>query len=303
MKTSDDDEGDNNEDDTLSALFTCETYTEKTFDFGDIKQSLLCSRATSTDFDLTGQIVWPASIILCWYLAHHRLDLLENKTVLELGAGCGLAGFYAAKFCSHTTITDGNEVVLRLLEQNKQFLLDKEVTMEIGKPAKNKVEVKKLLWGIKDEIRAIYCNENSTSSSSSSSIPTPSIIIGADIILWPLSVLPLVHTLRWLLSFNAETSRAIISYVVRANSTTELLLEMASAYGLDIETIRTHDQFLPNPMPENLVGLEKIVFCIKIAQPIGVTFETEPEEYPGISQGDTAPNDMLFAYSTRTAAC
>ena len=278
---------DDNDGDYLSALFTCETYTEKTFDFGDIKQQLLCSRQTSTDFDLTGQIVWPASIILCWYLAHHR-DLLRDKVVLELGAGCGLAGFFAANFnIQHSTITDGNEVVLRLLEQNKQFLLNKE--FECG------IEVRKLLWGIKEEIRAIYRNENTTN------IPTPNIIIGADIILWPLSVLPLVHTLRWLLSFHAETSMAIISYVVRANSTTELLLETASAHGLAIETIRTHDQFLPNPIPENLAGLEKIVFCVKIAQPMGVSFETEPEEYT-VSDGSTAPN-MVSAYSTRTAAC
>ena len=46
-----------------------------------------------TDHDLTGQIVWPASLLLSWFI-HSKIgrDSFENETVLELGAGCGLAG-------------------------------------------------------------------------------------------------------------------------------------------------------------------------------------------------------------------
>lgn len=277
------------EENDLSSLFTCETYVEKIFDFNDIQQPLLCSSSTCTDFDLTGQIVWPASIILCWYIAHHR-HLFHDKVVIELGAGCGLGGFFATNFCQHTIITDGNDVVLRLLEQNKQFFVNKQI--ESNTPVKP-VEVKKLLWGIKEELRVIYRGPDS--------IATPNMIIGADIILWPLSVLPLVHTIRWLLSFHAETSEAIISYVVRASSTTELLLTTASAHGLNIEMIRIQDQFLPNPIPENLAGLEKIVFRVRIVQPLDVTFESEPEEYS--INGDGSVTDMVSSYSTRTAAC
>lgn len=289
------DEQSGDEDGDLSSLFTCETYVEKVFEFVNIEQPLLCSRSTCTDFDLTGQIVWPASIILCWYLAHHR-DLLREKNVLELGAGCGLGGFFAANFSAHTTITDGNDVVLRLLEQNKEFLRDRQV--QNGGPGRQ-IEIKKLLWGIKEEIRSIYGGVNA--------IPAPEVIIGADIVLWPLSVLPLVHTLRWLLSFHAHSSQAIISYVVRAHSTTELLLSTAAAHGLAVDAIRTHEQFLPNPVPENLAGLEKIVFRVRIMQPTGVSFESEPEQYPAMASdggsGSAAVDDMATTYSTRTAAC
>ena len=49
-------EEDGKEEQDLSSLFTCEKYVEKVFQFGHIRQSLLCSNMTSTDYDLTGQI-------------------------------------------------------------------------------------------------------------------------------------------------------------------------------------------------------------------------------------------------------
>jgi tRNA1(Val) A37 N6-methylase TrmN6 len=39
-----------------------------------------------------------------------RVRPMRVSSVLELGAGCGLAGFYAAKRSKQVVITDGNEV-------------------------------------------------------------------------------------------------------------------------------------------------------------------------------------------------
>ena len=44
--------------------------------------------------------------------------------------------------------------------------------------------------------------------------------VGADVILWPDYVRPLLLTVRWLLSYRAHTSACYISYVVRATATT-----------------------------------------------------------------------------------
>ncbi len=79
---SEDDGGDYN----LDSFFICEDYVEKTWTFDDVSQSLLCSGMSSTDHDLTGQIVWPASEILSWFVCKNR-HLFQDKVVLELGAG------------------------------------------------------------------------------------------------------------------------------------------------------------------------------------------------------------------------
>lgn len=43
------------------------------------------------------QIVWPASKFLAWFIMNNQ-NLFLNKRVIELGAGCGLAGFVSSYF-------------------------------------------------------------------------------------------------------------------------------------------------------------------------------------------------------------
>lgn len=80
-------------------LKTCfsSSYESQEFDFGVIKQKLLCSHAASTDHDLTGQVVWPVSAFLSCYLVAHR-DEITGKNIVELGSGAGLSGLVASQF-------------------------------------------------------------------------------------------------------------------------------------------------------------------------------------------------------------
>lgn len=49
--------------------------------------------------DVTGLALWPASIILAYWIADERLrPLFRGRRVLELGAGCGLPGIVAAAY-------------------------------------------------------------------------------------------------------------------------------------------------------------------------------------------------------------
>jgi hypothetical protein len=249
------------EDDTLEGLFVCEDYVSKTFEFDDVRCDLLCSNMSCTDHDLTGQIVWPASLQLSWFLAKHR-SAIASKTVVELGAGCGLGGFVAAQFTSKSIITDGNEIVVRLLERNKAHV--KETPLQYP----GQIEVKKLLWGLKDEVTQVVSDHG-----------VVDVLIGADVILWPLQVFPLLRTVRWFLSAKAETSVAYISYIVRAKSTTDLVHKHAKDLGLSIEVVESHT-FLPHPQPDCLAQLDKCVFCIRIAEPVGVSLDREPAEDP-----------------------
>jgi len=60
--------------------------------------------------------LWPSAECLCEALGKY---VQPNTKVLELGAGTGLVGLYAAKFYSaQVTITDGNPEAVSLIEDN-----------------------------------------------------------------------------------------------------------------------------------------------------------------------------------------
>jgi hypothetical protein len=42
------------------------SYTLKVYAVDEVEQPIMCSEAASTDYDLTGQTVWPVSIFLAW---------------------------------------------------------------------------------------------------------------------------------------------------------------------------------------------------------------------------------------------
>jgi predicted nicotinamide N-methyase len=63
------------------------------------------------------QVVWPIAEFMAWFVALSR-PLFAGKHVVELGAGCGLTGLVAAHSAAKVVLTDGNDVVLRLLQRN-----------------------------------------------------------------------------------------------------------------------------------------------------------------------------------------
>ena len=99
----------------MASLFLDEDYKELTYSFlPGMEQTVLALTSAGTDFDLTGQIVWPVSVFLAWFVATNE-PLFRAKTIVELGAGTGLGGFVSARVSAHTVLTDGNDVVLKML--------------------------------------------------------------------------------------------------------------------------------------------------------------------------------------------
>lgn len=218
----------NEQEDDLCSLFISEDYVEDVFRFGDVEQRLLCGTMGTTAYDLTGQIVWPASRILAWYITLHRQKFQEKK-VVELGAGCGLGGFVVSQFAHSVSITDGNDVVLRLLQRNQEHL------------NLSNTKIDKLLWGVRSEIDRVYADGD-----------FPNCIVGADIILWPNVLHSLLLTIRWLLllshvnsnNINNSNVQCVVSYVHRANTTWTLLLELVDTMGMDIMVVPS-ETFIP----------------------------------------------------------
>ena len=61
--------------------------------------------------------VWPASIGLCNFLQEHPL-YIERKNILELAAGLGLPGLYAAAIAKQVTITDREGEAIACIQQS-----------------------------------------------------------------------------------------------------------------------------------------------------------------------------------------
>jgi len=67
--------------------------------------------------DNTGFKVWPICEEFCSFI-HKHPKLFEGKRVVELGAGAGLPGLYAASYSSKVCITDADEEVLQIANCN-----------------------------------------------------------------------------------------------------------------------------------------------------------------------------------------
>ena len=76
-------------------------------------------KASSTDYDLTGQIIWKAADILSKYIIDEMGEsIMKGKVVLELGSGPGLCALIAQHYCSKVVLSDYQDLVMDLITMN-----------------------------------------------------------------------------------------------------------------------------------------------------------------------------------------
>ena len=153
-----------------ASLFLNEEYVSVSVPFGEVEEEgegrerfsldLLCSQAASTDFDLTGQVLWPAAALLAGYLVAgeeggtgeksrgRSLAARSRSGACELGAGLGLSGLAAVAFSGlrRLVLTDGSDVVLRVLERNARRVATSSCSAE-AEEREREVSVSGLEWG------------------------------------------------------------------------------------------------------------------------------------------------------------
>nr|GLL43313.1 protein N-lysine methyltransferase METTL21A [Ipomoea trifida] len=130
------------------SFFMNDNYELTTFSFGSQVLQLYCLQSASTDFDLTGQLVWPGAVLLNDYLAKNA-DILQGCSVIELGSGVGITGILCSKFCREVVMTDHNDEVLKILKKNIDH-----VSSDISIPHAG-LKAEKLEWGDTDQLSYI----------------------------------------------------------------------------------------------------------------------------------------------------
>ena len=180
------------EENMFGNFFAQRDFTLQTFTYSDLEQPYKASCTAATDYDLTGQVLWPASQILSKFIIDNSM-IFKGKSVLEVGAGAGLCSLVASHYAKSVLGTDYKDLVLDLLKENlglygskncirKTALLDwksTKVTELLEYPNNEKIG--------EEELRGI------------------DYVLGSDVFYWDTSIIPLYNTLNVLYLISVAT--------------------------------------------------------------------------------------------------
>ncbi|NXY18211.1 EFMT3 methyltransferase, partial [Atrichornis clamosus] len=121
--------------------------------------------------------VWEAALSLCRFLGEQHLEL-AGRRVLELGAGTGIVGIFAAMLGAGVTLTDRPAALPQLRENVRR-----NFPGGVGGP-----RVRALLWGRDQHLFT----------------PKFHLILGSDIVYDPRAFAPLLRTLRHFVTLPAQ---------------------------------------------------------------------------------------------------
>jgi protein-lysine N-methyltransferase EEF2KMT len=183
-------------------------------------RNLLAARGT------TGLRVWDSSLHLAYFLSSAGVSLIENKNILELGAGTGLLSILCAgPLNAHQVIaTDGDTDVIENIESNAAL----NATL-LEKPANDKnLDAKVLDWADTSALSQVLQYEGNK---------TPlDVILGADITYAVESLEPLVNMLS-ALNKNYPKVDIIISTVIRNEDSYTAFVNACAKAGFRILSI------------------------------------------------------------------
>ncbi|XP_076913091.1 uncharacterized protein LOC143571594 isoform X1 [Bidens hawaiensis] len=161
-----------------------------------------------------GTTVWDASMVLVKYLEKNCRkgrfcpSKLKGKRVIELGAGCGVAGFGMALLGCDVVSTDQVEV-LPLLMRNVERNTSRITQMNPDADSTGSMTAAELSWGNHDHIRALD--------------PPFDYIIGTDVVYAEHLLEPLLQTM---LALSGPKTTILIGYEIRSTNVHEQMIEL-----------------------------------------------------------------------------
>lgn len=264
----------------IGDFFTCRDYETKAYSFGDVSISLDSLQAASTDFDLTGQVIWTAAHLGAWFFAHPTSRRRwAGVPAIELGAGPGLTGMVAAQYCSKMVFTDNEDEVLSLLERNLAHV-----------PRGCSAAVRPLHWGDGAHHAALEVEGNG-------SFP---LIIGCDIVYWSVSIAPLFQTVPRLLA--RPNGAFVLGFFDRKNGMRLPMLAAGEAAGLRYRRIANED-FMPSPPPPAMAPFLDRCYLYEFRWAENAEVAADPGAWSsGTGSGDAPASTVAAARSADAGA-
>ncbi|XP_073301175.1 uncharacterized protein [Primulina huaijiensis] len=202
-----------------ASFFVNDNYQLTKFSFGSQILELYCLQSASTDYDLTGQLVWPGAMLLNNYLSENE-EILRGCSVIELGSGVGITGMLCHRFCREAVLTDHNEEVLKILEKN--------IKLHISSQSHAGLKSEKLEWGNSEQLDKILQNHPEGFD----------LILGADICFQQSSIPLLFDTVANFLRVSHQRKcKFILAYVSRAKVMDALVISEAIRHGLQVSEV------------------------------------------------------------------
>lgn len=220
------------------SFFVDRSYEMTTFTFGSHELRLLCLRAASTDFDLTGQLVWPGAVIMNNYLSQYP-EIVNGYSVIELGSGIGITGILCSHFCKEVVLTDHNDEVLEIINKNIEL-------QSCSENAHAVLTSEKLEWGNSDHLSSIIEKHPGGFD----------LVLGADICFQQSSISCLFDTVERIVRIKAGKCRFILAYVSRTKVMDALVLKEAEKHGMRVEEV--------NGTRTTIANLEGVIFDITL---------------------------------------
>lgn len=161
-----------------------------------------------------GTTIWDASMVLVKYLEKNSRkgrfspSKLKGKRVIELGAGCGVAGFGMALLGCDVVSTDQSEV-LPLLMRNAERNTSRVMQSIHDSDSFGSITVAELNWGDENQIKAVD--------------PPFDYIIGTDVVYAEHLLEPLLQTI---LALSGPKTTIMLGYEIRSTNVHEKMLEM-----------------------------------------------------------------------------
>lgn len=161
-----------------------------------------------------GTTVWDASMVFVKFLEKNSRkgrfcpSKLKGKKVIELGAGCGLAGLGMALLGCDVVATDQVEVLpllMRNVERNKSWI--SQSNPDSG--TFGSVTVAELDWGNKEHIKAVD--------------PPFDYIIGTDVVYSEHLLQPLMETI---IALSGPKTKIMLGYEIRSTTVHDQMMEM-----------------------------------------------------------------------------
>jgi predicted nicotinamide N-methyase len=183
-----------------------------------------------SNMSTSGRRVWPGSVLLALVMVSISSSVhFAGATVLELGAGSGLASIVASRLGSkYVVVSDGDQGSVDIATTN---LTTNGIECTPHSHELVGVKTSRLLWGQHDEFKR---DETLMPGSGFS------IILAADVMYKPSLPHILFKTMKDLL---AEDGVGLLVHLVRAGVTQEFVQQTAKEFGFEISA-------LPKPMDQ-----------------------------------------------------
>ncbi|MCJ1466534.1 hypothetical protein MMC07_005154 [Pseudocyphellaria aurata] len=228
------------------------TYTAPLFATNAPEVTLLEARSVLSASGTTGLRTWEAALLLGTYLfSSAGNNFVQNKNIIELGAGTGFLSIVCAKHLGarYVLATDGSGEVVNDLESN--IFINRLEGTEV-------IDADILKWGhmLNDEMLMLKGADEKRSYD---------LVIGADVTYDGEAIPALVSTLRDL-SDRFPMIKILISATVRNESTLNIFLHACDQSAFNIEVL---DVELP---PED----QQVGFFLPASTPVRVFLITRP---------------------------